>query len=223
MEFCFSQPKSFIMEKITILLADDHRLILESWKYLLENDTRFSVIALADNGKTAVELATTLKPKVVLLDINMKELDGFEATKLIRKCAPGTKVIGVSMHSMPAYAKKMIKFGASGYVTKNSSRGELIQAILDVCDGKTYVCDEIKNIIINMEVVDTSSGPDINSLSKRELEVISFITKGLSSKQISSEMNVALKTVEVHRYNILRKLSLPNTASLVNLANQVGL
>lgn len=211
------------MEKITILLADDHRLILESWKYLLENDSRFSVIALADNGKTAVELATTLKPKVVLLDINMKELDGFEATKLIRKCAPGTKVIGVSMHSMPAYAKKMIKFGASGYVTKNSPRSELIQAIIDVCDGKTYVCEEIKSIVINMEVVDAFSGPDINTLSKRELEVISFITKGLSSKQISTEMNVALKTVEVHRYNILRKLSLPNTASLVNLANQVGL
>jgi len=211
------------MEKITILLADDHRLILESWKYLLENDNRFSVIALADNGKKAVELATTLKPNVVLLDINMKELDGFEATKLIRKCAPGTKVIGVSMHTMPAYAKKMIKFGASGYVTKNSPRGELIQAILDVWEGKMYVCDEIKSIIVNMEVVQTVTGPDLNTLSKRELEVISFITKGLSSKQISSEMNVALKTVEVHRYNILRKLSLPNTASLVNLANQFGL
>ena len=211
------------MEKITILLADDHRLILESWKYLLENDNRFAVIALADNGKTAVELATTLKPKVVLLDINMKELDGFEATKLIRKCAPGTKVIGVSMHSMPAYVKKMIKFGASGYVTKNSSRTELIQAIIDVCDGKTYICDEIKSIIVNMEVVDTATGPDINALSKRELEVISFITKGLSSKQISSEMNVALKTVEVHRYNILKKLSLPNTASLVSYANHFGI
>lgn len=211
------------MEKITILLADDHRLILESWKYLLENDNRFAVIALADSGKKAVELATTLKPNVVLLDINMKELDGFEATKQIRKCAPGTKVIGVSMHTMPAYAKKMIKFGASGYVTKNSPRLELIQAILDVNEGKTYVCEEIKSIIVNMEVVEVSSGPDINVLSKRELEVISFITKGLSSKQISSEMNVALKTVEVHRYNILRKLSLPNTASLVTYANHYGI
>jgi DNA-binding NarL/FixJ family response regulator len=211
------------MEKITILLADDHRLILESWKYLLENDSRFAVIALADNGMKAVELATTLKPKVVLLDINMKELDGFEATKLIRKCAPGTKVIGVSMHTMPAYAKKMIKFGASGYVTKNSPRAELIQAILDVCEGKIYVCEEIKCIIVNMEVVDTGTGPDMNVLSKRELEVISFITKGLSSKQISSEMNVALKTVEVHRYNILKKLSLPNTASLVSYANHFGI
>ena len=210
------------MEKITILLADDHRLILESWKYLLESDNRFSVIALADSGKKAVELASSLKPKIVLLDINMQEMNGFEATKLIRKCAPGTKVIGVSMHSMPAYAKKMIKFGASGYVTKNSPREELIQAILEVSEGKTYICNEVKSIIVDNELTTAQAGPNINSLSKRELEVVAFITKGMSSKQISTEMNLAKKTIEVHRYNILRKLSLPNTASLVNLANHCG-
>jgi DNA-binding NarL/FixJ family response regulator len=211
------------MEKITILLADDHRLILESWKYLLETDTRFVVIGLADSGEKAVEVATSLKPKVVLIDINMHEMNGFEATKLIRKCAPGTKVIGVSMHSMPAYAKKMIKCGAQGYVTKNSPKEELIQAIVEVSEGRTYICNEVKGIIVNMEITESESKPDINSLSKRELEVISYITKGMSSKEISSELNLALKTVEVHRYNILKKLSLPNTASLVSYANHFGI
>ena len=212
------------MEKITILLADDHRLILESWKYLLESDSRFAVIALAENGKQAVELAASLKPKVVLLDINMNGMDGFEATRLIRKCAPGTKVIGVSMHTMPAFAKKMIKLGASGYVTKNSPKQELIQAILDVAEGHTYICDQVKSIIVNMEItMSDEATPDANRLSKRELEVISYITQGKSSKEISSELNLSLKTVEVHRYNILKKLSLPNTASLVNFANHQGL
>jgi|SRR5688572_5632207 len=211
------------MDKITILLADDHKLVLESWKYMLEIDGRFSVIGTANSGMQAVELATSLRPKVVLLDINMQGMDGFEATKLIRKCAPGTKIIGVSMHSMPAYAKKMIKYGASGYVTKNSSKRELIQTILEVCDGKTYICEEVKSIIVNMEFAPITSGPDINTLSKRELEVVSFITKGLSSKEISSELNLSLKTVEVHRYNILKKLSLPNAASLVNYANHIGI
>ena len=211
------------MEKITILLADDHRLILESWKYLLEGDNRFVVIGLADSGRKAVELASSLKPKVVLLDINMQEMNGFEATKLIRKCAPGTKVIGVSMHSMPAYAKKMIKFGASGYVTKNSQRQELIQAILDVNEGKIYICNEVKSIIVNMEITSSEVKSNLNSLSKRELEVVSYVTQGKSSKEISSELNLALKTIEVHRYNILKKLNLPNTASLVSYANHFGI
>ena len=211
------------MEKITILLADDHKLILESCKYVLESDDRFTVVGIADTGKKAVELATLLKPKVVLLDINMKEMDGFEATKLIRKQAPGTKIIGVSMHSMPAYAKKMIKCGASGYVTKNSPKHELLHAIIEVNEGRTYICDEIKNIIVDMEVTVAEPGTDINCLSKRELEVVAFITRGMSSKQISSELSLSLKTVEVHRYNILKKLSLPNTASLVNYANYCGL
>lgn len=211
------------MEKITILLADDHRLILESWKYLLEGDNRFTVIALADSGNKAVELATTLKPKIVLLDINMGAMNGFEVTKLIRKCAPGTKVIGVSMHSMPAYAKKMIKFGASGYVTKNSPKNELIQAIVEVSDGKIYVCNEVKSIIVNTEITSAEERPNLNNLSKRELEVVSYVTQGKSSKEISSELNLALKTVEVHRYNILKKLGLPNTASLVSYANHFGI
>ena len=211
------------MEKINILLADDHRLILESWKYLFDNDDRFNVVGVAESGTKAVEMASSLRPKIALLDINMPDMTGFDATKLIRKCAPGTRIIGVSMHTMPAYAKKMIRYGASGYVTKNSSRQELIQAILEVSEGNIYICNEVKSIIVNMELAAVPSGPDINSLSKRELEVISFITKGLSSKQISSEMSIALKTVEVHRYNILRKLSLPNTASLVSYANHFGI
>ncbi len=157
------------------------------------------------------------------MDINMHEMSGFEATKQIKKSSPGSKVIGVSMHSMPAYAKKMLSVGASGYVTKNSSKNELIKTILEVNEGKISICDEVKNIITNQEMDTESVKQDINSLSKRELEIVQLIKKGLSSKEISGQLNVSIKTIEVHRYNILKKLTLPNSAALVNFANQCGI
>jgi len=120
------------MKKITILLADDHQLIRDSWKYILETDCRFAVVATASTGNEAIELSKSLRPDIVLMDVNMGEMNGFEATLQIRKGSPGSKIIGVSMHTMPAYVKKMLKSGASGYVTKNSSREELINAIIKV-------------------------------------------------------------------------------------------
>lgn len=210
------------MEKITILLADDHLLIRETWSEILNSDPRFTVVGSVNSGEEAVELAKTTKPKVVLMDINMKELTGFDATRLIRKYTPATRVIGVSMHTMPAYAKKMIKMGASGYVTKNSSKEEFFEAIIEVNKGKTFICGEVKNIITQQELESTDQKPDINSLSKRELEIIQLIKEGMSSKEISESLGVSLKTVEVHRYNILKKLNLPNSASLVNFMNQNG-
>ena len=209
------------MEKITILLADDHQLILDTWKYMLEADGRFTVVGTANSGQDAVNQVTATRPKMVLMDINMSEMSGFEATRQIKKISPGSKVIGVSMHSMPAYAKRMLKMGASGYVTKNSTRLELIRTIMEVNEGKTYICEEVKNIIINNEL-EPHTGPDMNLLSKRELEIIQYIRKGMSSKEISCELHLSIKTIEVHRYNILKKLSLPNAASLVNFVNHNG-
>ena len=211
------------MEKITILLADDHQLIRETWKYILEADPRFIVVGSAESGEEAIELAKNTRPKIALIDINMHEMNGFEATKQIKKISPGTKVIGVSMHSMPAYAKKMLSVGASGYVTKNSSKDEFIQAILDVNEGKISICEEVKNIITNQEMEQESPKHDINSLSKRELEIVQLIKRGLSSKEISGQLSVSVKTIEVHRYNILKKLTLPNSAALVNFVNNHGI
>jgi len=108
------------MEKITILIADDHMLIRETWSFILNSDPRFEVIAQCSNGEEAIKEAQRLRPKVVLLDINMSPVSGIEATQQIRKYTPATKIIGVSMHSQPAYVKKLLKLGAHGYVTKNS-------------------------------------------------------------------------------------------------------
>jgi DNA-binding NarL/FixJ family response regulator len=211
------------MDKITILLVDDHKLIRESWSFILSSDSRFHVIGATSDVDEAVEIVKSKKPKIVLMDINMTPINGFEATKLVRKFSPGSKIIGISMHSMPAYAKRMLQMGAMGYVTKNSSKDELLSAIVEVNNGKKYVCDEVKNILAQQELVDEGGAPDMNVLSRREIDVVQIIKEGLSSKEIAVQLEISLKTVEVHRYNILKKLGLRNTASLVNFINAHGL
>jgi DNA-binding NarL/FixJ family response regulator len=211
------------MEKITILLVDDHKLIRESWSFILNSDSRFNVIGETNSGDEAIEIAKNKRPQIVLMDINMTPLNGFDATKLIRKFSPGSKVIGVSMHTMPAYARRMLQMGAMGYVTKNSSKDEMITAIVEVNKGKKYVCDEVKNILAQQELEDDNDGPDMNVLSRREIEIVQLIKEGLSSKEVALRLDISLKTVEVHRYNILKKLNLRNTASLVNFINAQGL
>jgi len=211
------------MGKITILLVDDHKLIRDSWSFILNSDSRFQVIGETSNADEAVEIARTKKPDIVLMDINMTPVNGFEATKLVRKFSPGSKIIGISMHSMPAYARRMLQIGAMGYVTKNSSKDELINSIVEVYGGKKYICDEVKNILAQQELEDEGGTPDMNVLSRRELDIVQLIKEGLSSKEIALRLDISLKTVEVHRYNILKKLSLKNTAALVNFINVHGL
>jgi DNA-binding NarL/FixJ family response regulator len=127
------------------------------------------------------------------------------------------------MHAMPAYARRMFQMGARGYVTKNSSKDELFKAIDEVLSGNKYICEEIKNIVAHQELDEESEFPDMNLLSKREIEVVTHIKQGLSSKEIAQQLDISLKTVEVHRYNILKKLKLKNTAALVNFINAQGL
>lgn len=210
------------MEKISILIADDHKLIRETWSFILNNDTRFIVVAECGDSEQAVEMARTKKPQIVLMDINMTPISGFEATEKIRKVSPGSKVIGVSMHSQPAYAKKMLQIGARGYVTKNSSKEEMITAILEVHAGNKYICDEIKNNISELVLEENKDVPNVNALTEREIQIINLIKEGQSSKEIALSLNISLKTVEVHRHNILKKLKLKNSASLVNFINNVA-
>ena len=211
------------MEKITILLVDDHRLIRDSWSHVLNMEPRFQVVGSASTGEEALALAKEKRPRVILMDINMTPVNGFDTTKAIRKQSPGSRIIGVSMHAIPVYAKKMFQAGAIGYVTKNSSREELITAILEVDAGKKYICEEVKTILAEQQMEETTGQSDINNLSKREFDVAKLIKEGMSSKEIALQLGISLKTVEVHRYNILKKLHLKNTASLVNFINTNGI
>lgn len=207
------------MQKVSILIADDHKLIRETWSYILNNDSRFEVVAECGDSEEAVEVARTKRPQIILMDINMTPISGFEATERIRKVSPASKIIGVSMHSQPAYAKKMLQMGAKGYVTKNSSKEEMIKAILEVNSGNKYICEEIKNNISELILEENKDLPNVNALTEREIQIINFIKEGHSSKEIAAQLSISLKTVEVHRHNILKKLKLKNSASLVNFIN----
>ncbi|OJW03802.1 MAG: hypothetical protein BGO52_16705 [Sphingobacteriales bacterium 44-61] len=211
------------MEKVTILLVDDHKLIRDSWSFILNSDPRFTVIGETSSGEEAILIAGQKKPQIILMDVNMSPVNGFDATKQIQKISPESRVIAVSMHTMPAYAKRMQQLGAMGYVTKNSSKEEMIAAIIEVSEGKKYICEEVKNILAQQELDETAAQGDMNNLSRREIDIIKLIKEGMSSKQIALELDISLKTVEVHRYNILKKLKLKNTAALVNYINIKGL
>ncbi len=207
------------MKKITILIADDHTLVRETWSFILNTDERFSVIAECGSGEEAVELSHQLRPDIVIMDINLPGINGIEATHQIRRYSPVSRILGVSLHTQPTYARKMIQKGAMGYVTKNSSRDEMFKAILEIQSGRKYICEEIKNILSDQIINGEEAQTGLNSLSQREIEIINFIKQGYSSKEIGDVLDISVKTVEVHRYNILKKLNLKNAAALVNYIN----
>lgn len=211
------------MGKISVMIVDDHTLIRETWSFLLGRNEAYEVVAEVGDGQRAIDIARDKRPNIVLLDINMSPLNGFDVLKMIRKLSPGSKVIAVSMHSQPAYAKKMLRLGAKGYVTKNSPRQEMLDAINEVYSGNMYICQEVKNILSDQMLGEEDPATGLNQLSEREIEVINNIRDGLSSKEIADRLGISIKTVEVHRHNILKKLKVKNTASLINYINSTGL
>lgn len=203
---------------IHILIADDHKLIRETWTYILNRDSRFKVIGSCSNSEEAVTMSEKLQPEIVLMDINMAPFSGIEATRRIREASSNTRIIGVTMHTQPTYAKKMLQLGASGYVTKNSSKEEMFNAIIEVSKGNKFICEEIKELLSEAPE-DTTVMSAINTLTEREMDVINLIKQGSSSKDISLKLDISIKTVEVHRHNILKKLKLKNAASLIHFMN----
>jgi DNA-binding NarL/FixJ family response regulator len=211
------------MKKITIAVVDDHKLIRQMWAKIFAGNNEIEITGEAGTLDDAVEMIKIKRPDIVLLDINLSEASGIDAVPLIRKFSPGTRIIAVSMHNQPAYAKKMFQLGAKGYVTKNSSHEEMIKAVEEVMKGNVYICSEIKDILSDQALQGETNEPTVKDLSLREIEIIKLIKVGLSSKEISSRLNIATRTVEVHRHNILKKLKLKNTASLINFINTTDL
>lgn len=206
------------MKKTSVLIADDHQLIRQAWSFVLNMHPDFSIVGECESGEQAVALAKSLRPDIVLMDINLTGMNGIEATEQIRRFSPGTKVLAVSLHAQPAYARKMMQKGAMGYLTKNSPRQELMAAISHILAGKRYICKEIKDIV-SEQMLNGSHNTGYNALTDRELEIISYIRKGESSKEIAVTLSLSAKTVEVHRYNILKKMKIKNTAALIYYMN----
>ncbi len=135
------------MEKINLLITDDHKLVRESLATLFDADPRFRVLAHCESGEEAVELAKHWRPDIVMMDMNLPGINGFEATEQVLKESPLSRVLALSMHSQPAYVRRFFQAGAMGYVTKNSSHEELEKAIIEVYNNRKYICDELKNML----------------------------------------------------------------------------
>jgi two-component system invasion response regulator UvrY len=206
-------------KKIKIVIADDHLLIAETWATLINMDPDFEVVKVFDNTQTLIEEISELKPDIAILDININPFSGIEATKMIRRLAPGTKIIGVSMHNQPSFAKKMMRNGAMGYVTKSSNKNEMYDAIRSVMKGEKYICAEIQRNITNQVLMDDDENK-LSRLTEREIEIIKLIKNGSTNKEIAEKLFLSPRTVETHRARILKKLDLKNSLSLVKYINE---
>lgn len=207
-------------ELIKVLIVDDHRLISEAWSSLLKDAPDIQVCGLADSEETAFSQSMVYKPDIVLMDINLGAGSGLNAAQKIFDSLPKTRVIGLSLHDDITYVKKFLSIGAKGYLTKNTTKSELIKAIHAVYKGEVFIAAEIKDrYFTSLLNVDDSEKKE---LTMKEIEIVKLISKGLTSKDIADQLFVSPRTVETHRHNILKKLDLPNAAQLSSWAKDKG-
>lgn len=206
---------------IKVLIVDDHKLISEAWSSLLREAPGIQVIGTADNVEEAYDKAVVHKPEIVLMDINLGAGSGFDATEKINNTLPKTRVIGLSLHDDITYVKKFLSIGAKGYLTKNTSKTELIEAIHSVQRGDVFIGSDIKDRYFT-SLLNVDSSETKKELTMKEIEIVKLIAQGMSSKEIAEKLFISHRTVETHRHNILKKLELSNAAQLSSWAKDKG-
>ncbi len=213
------------MRKIKTLLVDDHQIVRDGIKaMLLPAQNEIEIAAEASNGAEAVQMVEKEPFDVVLMDINMPELNGIDATEIIKKRHPATRVLALTMHAEEGFIVNMIKAGADGYILKESGRDELVNAIKAVRKGKKYYSNEVSVTMINSMLSDKPSASKVaGDLSKREMEVLQLIVDGFTNMEIADKLFISNRTVDTHRRNLLQKLNVRNTAELVKFALKNGL
>ncbi len=220
--------------KINIVLADDHAIVREGIKYLLEEEEGISVIGEASNGIEAIKAVETLNPDVLIIDIRMPEMNGIEAVKTLNDKGTDTKSIILSMHETEEYILKSIDAKAMGYLLKDSSKDEILKAIRTVFNGEKYFCGDISHIIVNnlLKTSPSPTEPEVKNydtvsnsfnLTKRELEILELILLGKTNKEISATLNKSKRTVETHRFNLMKKMEVKNLLELSSKAKEFGL
>jgi RNA polymerase sigma factor (sigma-70 family) len=212
---------------ISVLLADDHTIVLQGLAKLLEGEASIRVVGVAHNGREAVTKVEELKPDVIVMDIAMPILNGIEATRQIKKIRPQSKVIILSMHSHDRFINELFSLGASGYLLKDSTGQDIIRAIQAAVRGDTYLSPSISRRVIENYVSlkkNKSSQEELYSqLSNREREVFQMIAEGRSTKEIADILCVSQSTVKTHRANIMEKLQIENLTQLIQLAISLNL
>lgn len=210
---------------IRILLADDHKITRQGLRSLLDENDDMEVLAEAENGRDAIELARKLNPDVIIMDVSMPDLNGVEATRQIIQDNHDVRVIALSMHSDTLFVSEMLKSGASGYLLKDCAFQELEQAIRTVTDGKAYLSPSISGVVVE-DYLHRLSKADMSTsgvLTDREREVLQLIAEGQSTKQVALKLHISAKTVETHRRQIMNKLDMHTVAELTKYAIRKGL
>ncbi|HRG35463.1 MAG TPA: response regulator transcription factor [Chitinophagales bacterium] len=216
------------MQEINVFVVDDHQIFLDGIISLLDDEPNIKIVGTAHNGKQAIDRIKTQKVDVVLMDINMPEMDGIEATKQLKKINPNIKILMLTMHSEPRFIKECLEIGAKGYVLKNISKDDLLKAIDSVYQDKSFLDQEAQEKLINSisnsdEVDDRNYDELAAQITQRELEILQLISLGLTSQDIATKLFISKNTVETHRKNMLAKLNVNNTAALLKIAYKKGL
>ncbi|WP_026464825.1 response regulator transcription factor [Adhaeribacter aquaticus] len=213
---------------IRVILVDDHRLIRKGLRSLLEEELTVQVVGEAESGSQLIDLLQTVETDVVIMDIKMPHMDGFDATRFLTKNFQSVKVLALSMFESENYINKMLEVGAQGYILKNITREELVHAVQMIANGKNYISAEIT---INLLKKNNSTASTENQnestefveLSKRELEVLKLITDGLTNAEIAEKLFTSKRTIDSHRQRIIEKTQAKNTAALVKYALSNGI
>ena len=205
------------MSRIQLLLADDHTMFAQGLRSLLGDE--FHLLGTASNGKELVELAPRLNPEVILVDISMPVLNGFDAVRQLKQNGCEAKVIFLTMHDDPALLAEAFRCGASGYILKHSAGEELANAIREVAQGNKYISPLIRDLPADV----TAGRPHRISITPRQREVLELIGRGLTMKEIAAELNISTRTAESHKYEMMQSLGVETTAELIRFSLRVGL
>lgn len=219
------------MDTIKVVLADDHVLVRDGIKYLIENEKNVVVVDEAANGKEALDVVEKTNPDLLIVDIRMPEMNGIEVVKELKKRRPEVKALVLSMHHTREYVIQSIQAGADGYLLKGSSKEEFVKAVNTIAGGGKYFTGDISEILISNFVNGNVSAPlhqedtpeELDILTKREKQILELILQGKNNQEIGDHLNISKRTAEVHRFNLMKKLKVKNQVELTNKSRELNL
>jgi two-component system, NarL family, nitrate/nitrite response regulator NarL len=211
------------IKKIKVLVVDDHPVVRKGLQSCLANRENLKIVGEAADGAEAIQKVKELDPDLVLMDINMPGMDGLQVTETLRKDSPRTRVLILSVHDTRDYVMRIVKAGARGYILKDAPPDELVRAIEAINNGEAYFSPSVARIALNQYVAEADTNDPLTRLSDREREVLVEIAEGRSNKEIASNLNIGVRTVETHRERIMRKLDIHSVAGLTKFAVAHGM
>jgi DNA-binding NarL/FixJ family response regulator len=201
---------------LRIVVADDHHVIRQGLKALLENEPGWKIVGEAANGREVVEKAVLLKPEVAVLDVRMPELNGLEATRQIRQRTPGTQVVALTVHDSDELVRDLLRAGALGYVLKSDAARDLVLAVRSVAEGRPFFTLTVAKLVLRGCL--DFWGRDVAALTPREREIVQLLAEGRSNKEVANALGISVKTAETHRAHVMRALELHSISDLVHYA-----